>query len=277
MKNSLYVLALSALIFSCDSGGHSPDVLGLTQSHSEIKEVATSAHEAGAEGEQVSLIRPEKIIKTADIKFEVADYQESKKAINDAVSTWGGYISNENERTYNHTINNDIVIRISNKNFEKLLSDIGKSSVRMDYKRINSLDVSEEYVDIVTRLKTKKEVVERYKVLLKKAEKVEDILKIEREIRLVQEEIEAKEGRLNYLDSRISFSTINLTMYQTLDYNYKPTKAPNFLSRLYKALDNGWKGLLSVIVGIINLWPLFLVVGLILIFILKKKKKIERN
>ena len=64
-------------------------------------------------------------------------------------------------------------------------------------------------------------------------------------------------------------------IYELLDYKYEPKQKPKFLERLNKAIDNGWKGLVSFIIGLFYIWPIILALLLIYIGyrrILKKKK-----
>ena len=217
--------------------------------------------------------QPDKIIKEAFMSIEVKNYRKSKVRIDSLVNKWGGYIASEDERSNHHQISNDIVIRVHSSMFENLLNAIGETKSKVDYKKVNTIDVSEEYVDIVSRLKTKREVMKRYESILKKATKVEDILKVENEIRVIREEIEAKEGRLRFLQDRISYSTINLTVYQELEYKYQPDKKVSFFSKFYKGLDKGWKGLLSFVIALAHIWPILLIMGVILFFVLRSIKK----
>ena len=78
--------------------------------------------------------------------------------------------------------------------------------------------MTEEFIDIEQRLKNKKEVQRRYiEILQNKAKTVEDVLAAEDKIRIIQEEIESREGRLRYLKDNIALSTINIEMYQELE------------------------------------------------------------
>lgn len=292
MKSSMLVCMLLILLTGCQSSYKDRSgSLGLTRNY----EAAEAVEEAGVveadeelipadekkldEARPVKIKRPDKIIKEADIKFEVDDYKKAKKEIDSIVNRWGGYISKEDERYSYNRIENTIIIRVLNNQFENLLNAIGETSKRIDYKSVNSIDVTEEYVDIVSRLKTKREVEKRYYEILRKATEIEDILAVENEIRKIREEIEAKEGRLKYLDDRVSYSTITLSIYQYLEYKYKPKQVSNFFTRFYKALDKGWKGLLSFIIGLFHIWPviLFIAAGLWLYIRLRKKNKSGKN
>jgi hypothetical protein len=90
----------------------------------------------------------------------------------------------------------------------------------------------------------------RYLELLKKAKTVNEMLDIERYITEVRTDIESMEGKLKYMQDRISLSTLEVTYYEKIDVDY------GFGSRFAGSLNNGWQNLLVVIVGLANIWPL---------------------
>ena len=136
-------------------------------------------------------------------------------------------------------------------------------------------DVTEEFVDIEARLRTKKEVEKRYLEILSKAATIKDILLVEEQLRVIREEIEAREGRLKYLQNQVSYSTINLEMYQKLTFE----PGFKFFSKIWKALKGGWKGLLNVLVGLVYIWPLLIIGVGVFIWIRRRisRKKESKN
>ena len=50
-------------------------------------------------------------------------------------------------------------------------------------------------------------------------------------------------------------------IYQIVEYKYKPQKQTGFFTRVYKALDKGWKGLLSFIVALLHIWPVIILIA----------------
>lgn len=200
-----------------------------------------------------------KIIKRAQIGFEVSNYGEEINRIKTLVSKYQGYISSENEESSNYRVGNSLTIRIPAQGLDKFIDELTTGPEKLDYKRVTAQDVTEEYVDIRARLKTKREVEARYSEILKKAKTIEEILRVENQLRAIREEIEAKEGRLKYLENLVGMSTVDLEVYQKLEYKYIPEKGKSFWARMAKSLDQGWKGLLSFIVGFTNLWPFWLI------------------
>src|SRR5690606_37991293 len=121
-------------------------------------------------------------------------------------------------------------------------------------------DVTERYYDLRTRIKNKKILEQRYLALLDKATEVKDILEIENNLNQVRIEIEGLEGQFNYLSKQVRFSTINLTFYEVLPYTFDPSQREGFGARFLSALDSGWQGFLSFLVGLTTLWPFIILI-----------------
>jgi hypothetical protein len=203
---------------------------------------------------------PEKIKKTADINITVDDYKEARTAIENIVRSGHGYISGENEQNNTYNITNTMIIRVANKQFEGMVSNLTAIKGHVNSRNVYTEDVTAEFVDITARLKSKKEVEKRYLEILQKANKVSDILEVEDQLRVIREEIEAKEGQLKYLNDQVEYSTINLSFHQ--DFEYKPEDRPGFFGRMGNAFGNGWNGFLSFLVGMMYAWPLWIILSI---------------
>lgn len=163
-------------------------------------------------------------------------------------------------------------IRIPSENFEKLLSGIDAGKEEVLNKNISARDVTEEFLDIETRLGTKRDFLKRYRELLSKAVNVNDILEIEEQIRLLQEEIESQEGRLKFLADQVAFSSLSVNLYTNKEFVYKPHEEASFFERMKSSFAAGWRGIITFIVALASVWPLLLIIGTITIFGGKKLK-----
>jgi hypothetical protein len=210
-----------------------------------------------------------KIIKEGAITFETDNIASTKQLITNVTTKLNGYVANENIYTYTNKQEYRLVIRIPADKFEELLAKISDNATKIDSKNVDVLDVTEEYIDIESRIKTKKELESRYKEILKQANKVEEILSIEKEIGQLRTEIEATEGRMRYLKDRIGFSTLTVNFYQKIN------SAFGFSLKFTQGIKNGWTNLLWFLVGLVNIWPFILLTTLAIYFlrrIIKKKK-----
>ncbi|HJW29279.1 MAG TPA: DUF4349 domain-containing protein, partial [Saprospiraceae bacterium] len=109
-----------------------------------------------------------------------------------------------------------------------------------------------------------KAYLDQYRSLLKTARSIEDILKVQEQIRALEEEIESVTGRLKYLSNQVDLSTLELTLTETKDYVYRPDRRINFIERFKEALSAGWHGFVNFILLMIGIWPFWLILIVLL-------------
>jgi hypothetical protein len=197
-----------------------------------------------------------KIIHTADIRFKVEDLKKAESAIKSRVKAMGGYISNENQNRQSGNLENSWTVRIPAEKFDAFLGDVEKESIYVDSKNVAAEDVTAEYVDNELRIKSKQKVFERYLELLKQAKNVQEIMAVEEQIRVIREEIEAKEGRQKYLNDQVSFSTITVSFYQETETSSAPEQP--FYVKIWKNFVEGWTSFFNMIIGLFYLIPYIL-------------------
>ena len=211
---------------------------------------------------------PQHIIREGELRFETADRAKTRQEILSFVETHKGYLSDDSEQRSSHQLDQHVeqlmVIRVPPANFVGLLEDVSRGVQRFDVRNIQAIDVTEQFVDTEARLRARKETENRYRELLKQANTVEDVLKIEQQIDKLRTEIESTEGHLRLLQDRESFSTLRITFYE-------PRAATtDFSHRFSGNLAAGWRGLVEVALALAAIWPLLLIGGLIT-FLLRKR------
>ncbi len=190
-----------------------------------------------------------KLIRNGSLDFETDQLKKTKSEIEKICKELNAYISLESENNYENRFQYTQTIRVPADQFDILITRLEVLAKKIESKNINTEDVTEQFIDVETRLKTKKELEERYREILKQAKTIEDIVSIESEIATVRSEIESMEGRLNYLKNQVSFSTLNITYYETIGTDF------GFASKFIQSLKGGWDNLLAFIIFLINLWP----------------------
>ncbi|HHC78626.1 MAG TPA: DUF4349 domain-containing protein [Flavobacteriia bacterium] len=215
-----------------------------------------------------------KIIKSASVRYKVMDVKEASRQIQKITGSLRGYISDQRFQNSTYQTENRFTIKIPQESFAVLMDSLGKVAEFIDYENISSRDVTEEYVDLESRLKTKLAVKQRYEIILRQhAKTVKDILATEEKLGVIQEEIEAAQGRLQYLTNKVSYSTVQVDLYETVAYKETPESyTRTFFSKAKEGLVFGWQLIESIVLGIIYVWPLLLI-GLVLFFVLRAKFK----
>ena len=164
-----------------------------------------------------------------------------------------------------------MTIRVLPEKLDGLVEKLSTLARNIDRKAIETEDVTRQYIDIETRLKSKRAVVERYQQLLQQAKDVEDVLAVEENLRKVTEEIESTEAQLRYLSNQIGQSTLHLSFYEPVDR--VSSTGPSFLKRIGNALKGGWQVLLNVVIFFFEIWPFTLLIILGTALFLRRRKK----
>ncbi|MEO0734667.1 MAG: DUF4349 domain-containing protein [Bacteroidota bacterium] len=205
-----------------------------------------------------------KIIYTASARARVENLDTALARVTQAVTRAGGYLSSQHRTNSTYRYNATLEIRLPSARLDATLALLPMIAAEIDYQNLDSRDVTAEWIDLETRLQTKRDVRDRYvDILRNRAQKVEDILNAEDKIRVITEEIEAKEGRLRYLRDQVSLSTLTLELYETQEYRETgETYTRSFGSKIGESLGFGWSMIQDVVLFLVAIWPvLLLVVG----------------
>jgi hypothetical protein len=215
-----------------------------------------------------------KLIKQAEMRMEVESLKEKTDAIKLIISNYKGYISSMNFSNTYSTSENSLIIKIPSNQFDLTIDAISKQAKYLESKTIRIDDVSEEYIDVEARIKTKLEVEQRYlDILRNKAKTVKDVLEAEEQLRLIREEIEAKQARLNVLKNQVAYSTLTLSVYEKIDVKNAPE--PNELSFFKKtgnALKGGWEFIEVLFLGALYIWPIWILLFIGIYFYRKRSR-----
>ena len=220
-------------------------------------------------------VEQKKIIRNGELRFQVSDIDSATEKIEQLTQRFNGYISSSNLTSSYDQVENDMIVKVPAANFETAVREIEKVSVFMNNRKITTQDVTAEFVDLQSRLKTKLEVKERYEDILRnKAKTVEDVLKAEQQIGSLQEEIEASEGRLRYLSSQVAYSTIHLSYYQQITVKQQPLAVRhNFLLDTGNRFKDGLEIVKQFLLVVITIWPLIIVGGVAFILVKRRMRK----
>ena len=153
-----------------------------------------------------------KIIKTASIQLQLEDYKKFNTNIHSSLKNFGAYIADEKQIENDFRIENSVTIKVPVDQFDNLINSFTADGIKVTEKNISSEDVTGEFVDTKARMQSKMAVRDKYLGLLKQAKNMNEILQVQNEINDIQEDIEAADGRINYLQHSSAYSTVNLNI-----------------------------------------------------------------
>lgn len=218
-----------------------------------------------------------KIIKNGDMKIQVGDIKKTQQQVNEIIRKNNAYIQKEEFQNTDMDDNLSLIIRVPHKNFDALINYFSDGVGTVLSKNISSNDVTEEYTDVAIKLANKRIYLEKYRDMLKSAATTKDMLEIQENIRELEDEIDVAEGRLRFIDDRVNYSTLNLNLYRE-KVRSSATSKIGFGSRFMDSLTEGWNSFVSFLLGMVSLWPFFLLIPVILLLWRKwKSKKKDQN
>ncbi|WP_413381175.1 DUF4349 domain-containing protein [Alkalihalobacillus sp. 1P02AB] len=241
----------------------------------EISEDADRAISQGAE------VEDRKIIYSSYLTIEVSDYEEAEKRLTNEVNQLGGYVVQSFFNEYDDMVNGQLTVRIPTTELHDYIYLIEDSDYHLKEKEMNGQDVTEEYVDLEARLRSKKVVEERLYQFLESAEETEQLLKISNDLERVQQEIEQIEGRIIFLNNRTDYAEVTIQLVekkiivdhiQGNDDLNTVEKAKKLFIETINFLLSLASGLIVVIVGLSPLLALLAIILTIVFIYLRKKK-----
>jgi hypothetical protein len=155
-----------------------------------------------------------KIIRNAYMSIEVEDFFLASQKAEAYAKKYGGYVSNSDAAAdMNNKHSGTITIRVPELHFDAAIAELTLLG-DVKSKNTNGNDVTEEYIDLESRISSSKAHEERLVTMYKNATNVKEMMNIENELSRVRSEIESMQGRLRYMESKVELSTITVHLYE---------------------------------------------------------------
>ena len=233
-----------------------------------------------------------KLIKTVELDAETEDLDELLGTLTQQVNQLGGYV--ENQRVYNGSAYSkyrsrsaSMTIRIPAEKLDAFVNHVeGSTNIVSRYSYID--DVTLTYVATESRVNALVAEEQRLLELLSQAETMSDLLEVEARLTDVRYELESVTSRLNVLKNQVSYSTVNLSIDEVVEYT--PVEEETFWQRISGGFMDSLKGIgdgvVEVTVFVLANLPylvLLAVCAVAVIFLAKrnirrkKAKKAENN
>ncbi|KGK99248.1 hypothetical protein LI82_04315 [Methanococcoides methylutens] len=197
-------------------------------------------------GESTGSSITRKVITTSDVSLEVKDAPEAVDSIGNIAFEYDGYVSSSSVYdTYygdSESMSGYITIRVPAADHDTVLDRI-EALGKVTSRSTSGVDVTEEYIDVEARLSNMEKQEQRLQEILDMATTVEEVLEVEKELGRVRGEIESLTGRLNYLNDRIDFSTISVSVSEPRNITHS--------WGLRDALSDSVRGFIASVNGII--------------------------
>jgi hypothetical protein len=235
----------------------------------------------------------QKLIKTADMHFQVKSVQQAAEQITNLAASFNGAvihhlmnstagnsvdIHKSNDSILRVTIINstaDMTVKIPPANMENFMNQVAHLGLYVNNRLMNVSDKSSDYLATRLKLKNQNELVSNQKKEAANKKSPDDLLSFKN--RMVDQRIE------NYrIDDSVKMSVVTLSFYESNVITKQVVANDDlaaynlpFFKRMGISIANGWELFVDIIVGVANAWILLPVgLGIWLITRYVKNKKL---
>ncbi len=156
-----------------------------------------------------------RIVRNGRMTLEVEDVIEAMNRVEDIAAIMGGYVVSSYKYENDEGISGEINIRIPSDNFDEGFNQLRQIAQNVPYEHTDSKDITEEYVDLEARLHNLVATEDQYLELLDRAETVEEMLQVQRELSNIRGYIEQLQGRMKYLERVSEMALIEISLRET--------------------------------------------------------------
>jgi hypothetical protein len=206
------------------------------------------------------------IIRTGQMSIVVADTEAALAEIARLAETLGGWVVSSNAYQYDERAKmGSIRVRVPANRFDEIVAAVKETAVSTTRESTDSQDVTDEYVDLSSRLDNLEATADRVRAFLDDAHNVEEALDVNRELSRLEEQIEVLKGRMQYLSQSAAYSTLTVEI------------RPDVLSQPLSV--GGWEpqgtaraaveALVTALQGLVNLviWLLIFIIPLAILIV----------
>src|SRR3954462_2300280 len=192
--------------------------------------------------------QPAMVSRTAEAFIEVEKLAPAVLRIRQLAAQVGGYIASSSMSGGHDQIRQaTLEVKLPSPRYDEAVSSLSGVG-KVETVNSNAEDVGEEFVDVTARVTNSRRLEERLLSLLSnRTGKLDEVLRVERELARVREEIERYEGRLRYLSSRVAMSTLTITVHEPAPIlGSDPGENP-----IAAALRRAWRNFVALVAAMI--------------------------
>ncbi len=222
------------------------------------------------------------VIRNASLDLIVKDTLQTQTQIEKLVDEWEGYILSAESYNYGEgqvTIN--LTLRVPAEKFNDAMAQLRALATEVRHESVSSQDVTQEYVDLESRLRALEAKAKQLEQFMKEAQDTDAVLKVYEQLSATLAEIEQVKGRMQYLENSVALATITLSL--TPDVLAQPVVLPGWhpsetVKGAFKALVGTYQFLLDALIWIvIYAVPVLGAIGLVVYGVIRLLRRIFRR
>jgi hypothetical protein len=189
-----------------------------------------------------------KLIRNADLALKVESVDTAIHRLTRLAEEVGGYVTSQEQSTgARGSVQGRAVLRVPTERLDDVLSSVADAGEMLS-QHIWITDVTDRYYDIEVHLNNAREEREQLRLLLGRAERLDDILRVRRELNRVTSEYERLAGQMNRLSSQIQYSTVTVSLVERLPPSHDTERPTGKLAQAFRDMvDVFWNTVAGMI------------------------------
>ena len=214
------------------------------------------------------------IVRNGSASIEVDSLEIAIAAVERMAKDLGGIVGNTSLSSGDEQVRSaSIELRIPSSRFDEALQGL-RPIGKLESVQSNAQDVGEEFVDITARSTNAKRLEDRLVALLaNRAGKLEEVLAVERELARVREDIERYEGRIRYLQARVTTSTFLITVHEKRPL-ISDNPGENVLAEAFK---QAWRNFVAFVAAFIALLGILIPAAILAVPLVTGYRRMQRK
>jgi hypothetical protein len=147
------------------------------------------------------------MIRSGSIEVEVAALDAGVEAVKKLVAQLGGHVLHATAGSESAHLS----VKVPSPDLELFLDRVAALGEEAS-RSIHAADVTDQYSDLEAEIANTRAFRDRLRVLLERADKVEDVLNVERELTRVQTQLDMLEARQKRMGADIELSTVDVSL-----------------------------------------------------------------
>lgn len=189
-----------------------------------------------------------RVVRNANFSLVVKSAGEAVERLEGLAQRFGGFVQSSSLWEVRPGVRNgSLTIRLPEKHFTPALAEVRRLGLSVESEQVSGQDVTAQYIDLKARLKVAEAEEAQYLDILKRADKIPDVLQVTHQLSAVRSRIESLKGQIQLLENQSDFSTINVNLREDV-----PLPAIIQKWRPLRQVVKAWQALLATLKGLVN-------------------------
>jgi hypothetical protein len=151
------------------------------------------------------------VMRTAKLSLQVGDVEQALTRTREIAQAGGGFLSGTNTRLEQDRTVADLTLQVRADALDATLNAL-RGLGKVESETSSSQDVTEEYVDLDANLRNLQASESAILKLMDRAQRIEDVISLQRELTNVRGQIERIQGRKTFLERRTDMATVSVSL-----------------------------------------------------------------